>query len=48
MLNTDKIRGILRAKQGSQVPKFAAPSGPISYNPNIIGSMTPIPKPDAT
>ena len=22
MLNTDKVRGIMRAKQGSQVPKF--------------------------
>jgi hypothetical protein len=48
MLNTDKVRGILRAKQGSQVPKFEAPSSPLPKpNPNIIGLIDPISKPDA-
>ena len=48
MLNKDKVRGILRARNGSQIPKFAAPAGPIQHNPNILGSMAPTPKPDAT
>lgn len=31
----NKVRGILRAKQGSQVPKFQMPHGPITNNNNI-------------
>ena len=38
----NKVRGILRAKQGSQVPKFQMPHGPITNN-NNIGSTQSIP-----
>ena len=38
----NKVRGILRAKQGSQVPKFQIPHGPITNN-NNIGSTQSIP-----
>lgn len=31
----NKVRGIVRAKQGSQIPKFQNPSGTIQYNPNL-------------
>lgn len=44
----NKVRGILRAKQGSQIPKFESPSDPLPKpNPNIIGVIDPISKPDA-
>ena len=44
MLNTDKVRGILRAKYGSQVPKFQSPHGPIINNPYMQGSNEVIKK----
>ena len=38
----------MRAKQGSQIPKFESPSGPLPEpNHNIIGLIDPISKPDA-
>ena len=44
----NKIRGIVRAKYGSQVPKFESPSSPLPKpNPNIIGLIDPISKSDA-
>lgn len=46
MLNTDKIRGIMRAKYGSQIPKFQTPSGPLvpeQQNPFMIGSAVATP-----
>ena len=44
----NKVRGILRVKQGSQIPKFESPSDPLlKPNPNIIGVIDPISKPDA-
>ena len=46
MLNTDKIRGILRARQGSQIPKFQTPSGPLvleQRNPFMVGSAVATP-----
>ena len=47
MLNANRIRGIVRAKNGSQIPKFQAPAGALPKpNPNILGSMTAIPKID--
>ena len=46
MLNTDKIRGIMRAKYGSQIPKFQTPSGPLvseQQNPFMVGSAIATP-----
>ena len=39
----NKIRGILRAKQGSQIPKFQQPWSTIQFNPNNVGSTQAIP-----
>ena len=47
MLNTDKVRGVMRAKYGSQIPKFQIPSGPLvleQQNPFKIGSYVATPK----
>ena len=38
MLNTNRVRGILRARKGSQIPKFKLPAGPIINNNALIGS----------
>ena len=46
MLNKDKVRGIMRAKQGSQIPKFQTPSGPLvleQQNPFMVGSAVATP-----
>lgn len=46
MLNKDKVRGIMRAKQGSQIPKFQTPAGPLipeQQNPFMIGSAVATP-----
>ena len=46
MLNTDKIRGIMRAKYGSQIPKFQTPAGPLipeQQNPFMVGSAVATP-----
>ena len=46
MLNTDKIRGVMRAKYGSQIPKFQTPSGPLipeQQNPFMVGSAVATP-----
>lgn len=45
MLNTDKVRGIMRAKQGSQIPKFQNPASPLpQINPFMQGSLEATPK----
>ena len=38
MLNTNRVRGIMRARNGSQIPKFKLPAGPIINNDYLIGS----------
>lgn len=45
MLNTDKVRGIVRAKQGSQIPKFQNPASSLpQINPFMQGSLEASPK----
>ena len=45
MLNIDRVRGVMRAKYGSQIPKFQEPAGPLPKpNPISIGSVVPQPK----
>ena len=45
MLNIDRVRGVMRAKYGSQIPKFEEPAGPLPKpNPISIGSVVPQPK----
>lgn len=45
MLNIDRVRGVMRAKYGSQIPKFEEPSGPLPKpNPISKGSILPEPK----
>lgn len=45
MLNIDRVKGIVRAKYGSQIPKFENPASPLPKpNPNSLGSMTALPK----
>ena len=35
MLNTNRVRGIMRARNGSQIPKFQTPAGGINlFNRN--------------
>ena len=46
MLNTDKVKRIVRAKYGSQIPKFQTPSGPLvleQQNPFMVGSAVATP-----
>ena len=38
MLNTNRVRGIMRARNGSQIPKFKLPAGPIINNDALVGS----------
>lgn len=45
MLNIDRVKGIVRAKYGSQIPKFEKPASPLPKpNPNSLGSMVGTPK----
>lgn len=46
MLNTDKVKRIVRAKYGSQIPKFQKPPGPLvleQQSPFMVGSVVATP-----
>ena len=46
MKKFNKLRGILSAKKGTQVPKFQNPSGPIGTNPQVTAGSGMITTPD--